>query len=83
MHQEAIRLDHTIAEYRSILDGHTIERDAIDAIAVECRLETDADWTAEGASHLVELARQYGAFMLRNACALAVALEIEDGSLGL
>jgi len=31
---------------------------------------------------LVTLAQDYGAFMLRNALALAEALEIEDGALG-
>jgi len=31
---------------------------------------------------VVGLARDYGTFMLRNALALAAALEIEDGALG-
>jgi hypothetical protein len=45
------------------------------------RLVRECDWTTSGASALVELATSYGAFMLRNALALAVALEIEDGDL--
>jgi len=40
------------------------------------------DWTEEGARVIVTLANEYGAFMLRNALALAVALGKEDGDLG-
>jgi len=42
---------------------------------------THAEWTDEGAQALVSLAQQYGAWMLIHAAALAVALDIEDGSL--
>jgi hypothetical protein len=38
------------------------------------------DWTDNGAQVLVDLAMKYGAFILRNALALAIALNIEDGS---
>jgi hypothetical protein len=40
------------------------------------------DWTEEGARAIVTLANEYGAFMLRNALALALALGKEDGDLG-
>jgi len=40
------------------------------------------DWTEEGAKVLTELAVRYGSFFLRNALALAIALNIEDGSEG-
>ena len=40
------------------------------------------DWTPEAVAVLVELANDYGSFMLRNAAALAIALDIEDGRLG-
>ena len=40
------------------------------------------DWTIEGARAIVGLANDYGAFMLRNALALAVVLIKEDGDLG-
>lgn len=46
-------------------------------------LTTYSDWTMEGATTIVTLARIYGISILRNACALAAALEIEDGSSGL
>jgi hypothetical protein len=41
------------------------------------------DWTEHGARVIVSLANEYGAFMLRNATALAIALEKEDGDLNL
>ena len=40
------------------------------------------DWSEVGAAAVVGLAGDYGAFMLRNALALAVALDVEDGRLG-
>ena len=45
-------------------------------------LVSKANWTSEGARELVDIARKYGAFMLRNALALAIALGIEDGTSG-
>ena len=45
-------------------------------------LSCEGDWSEEAASDLLRLARKYGSFMLRNALAISVALEIEDGELG-
>ena len=42
-------------------------------------LSTDADWTKETATTLVDLARRHGTFVLRSALALAEALGVEDG----
>ena len=42
-------------------------------------LQDEADWTGRGAEALLRLAQDYGAFMLRNALALAVTMGIEDG----
>jgi hypothetical protein len=39
------------------------------------------DWTDCGARAIVSLANEYGSFMLRNALALAVVLDKEDGDL--
>ena len=47
------------------------------------RLVQEADWTYNGAETLVYLAERYGSFMLRNALALSLALNIEDGDAGL
>ncbi len=46
-------------------------------------LQERAGWTETGATHLVQLVRLYGTFILRNALALSVAVGIEDGELNL
>lgn len=43
------------------------------------KLVKSADWTENGADNLLMLVNDYGAFMLRNALALAVVLGQEDG----
>jgi len=45
-------------------------------------LVRDADWSESAAQHLLQLAKDYGVFMLRNGLALAIALGFEDGELG-
>ncbi len=65
-----------VAEART-MDG------AVDTSRLEGLLESDADWTSRGAEQLLSLAQQYGSFFLRNALALALALKVEDGDLGL
>ena len=49
---------------------------------IEETLRKEGGWTEEGAGQIVCLARQYGVFMLRNALAVAIALDVEDGDLG-
>jgi len=46
-------------------------------------LVANADWTRNGASEVLQLAQRYGTSILRNALALAEAMEIEDGNAGL
>jgi hypothetical protein len=69
-------------EYRSkvLNDDGTLPDDDAEIIR---RLREDCDWTDRGAEALVTLAKQYGAFILRNALALAKVMDIEDGELGL
>jgi hypothetical protein len=67
-----------VEEYRTDLGGIGIE----DAELLGRALQETGDWTPRASEHLVALARNYGAFMLRNALAVAIALEIEDGDLG-
>ncbi len=55
----------------------------VSASPLQTSLVSQADWTPAAAAELEQLARQYGSFMLRNALALAVALNIEDGAKGL
>ena len=51
--------------------------------AVEGILVSQAEWTSRGAAEVVRLAREYGVFVLRNALALAIALDVQDGDLGI
>ena len=51
-------------------------------IEIEDLLVSKGDWSPRAAEHLRDLATSYGSFMLRNALALSLALEIEDGELG-
>ncbi len=67
-----------IGEYRALLGGFGRRRRE----SVEAVLTKEADWTSGAAQHLVQLAGDYGSFMLRNAAAIAIALDIEDGELG-
>ena len=45
-------------------------------------LVSGADWSDQAASHLLQLVKNNGAFILRNALAISMALGIEDGDLG-
>ncbi len=50
---------------------------------IEAELIDDHEWSSEHALTIVRLARDYGGFVLRNAAALAIAFEHEDGELGI
>lgn len=50
------------------------------------RIRTDLQahaWTPEGAAELVHLVQEFGFFVLRNAAALAIALNVQDGDRGM
>jgi transcriptional regulator with XRE-family HTH domain len=66
-----------VGEYRALLGGFRRRRRE----SVEAVLTKEADWTSGAAQHLVQLAHDYGSFMLRNAAAISIALDIEDGEL--
>jgi len=67
-----------VDEYRTLFEGLADKgRDSL-----EDALTHEADWTPAAASHLLDLARAYGSFMLRNALAISLALGTEDGELG-
>ena len=67
-----------VEEYRVLLgDTRCVPLESQERI-----LNCEGDWSAQAASDLLRLARKYGSFMLRNALAISVALEIEDGELG-
>ncbi len=72
--------DSLYSEYASIVKqfgGQSESSDLVKALVEQC------DWTLRGAEIVVMLAQQHGMFVLRNALALAAALEIEDGESGL
>jgi hypothetical protein len=71
-------VSNLVEEYRSLFDD--VGSGALDSL--EQVLMDEAEWTAEAAEHLLHLATEYGSFMLRNALAIALALDIEDGELG-
>ncbi len=66
--------DAGIASSPEITDGQ-IER-------LKRLLAKEGDWTSRAAEELIHLVRRYGIFMLRNALALSIALDIEDGEAG-
>jgi len=75
-------LQSAIFEYDSTVNA--VSRRAAtkdDPEHLACALCRDHDWTDRGALAVVTLANEYGAFMLRNALALAVVLGKEDGDL--
>lgn len=86
MMQEGVYLESLIGEYNNLLQQCAEKPKA--ALAEEnLRLVADVlcrcgDWSEGGAEEITRLAKDYGAFMLRNALAIAVVLEREDGELG-
>lgn len=67
-----------VEEYHALFEG----ANGSSSDTLEETLIRDAEWTPEAAAHLLRLARENGAFMLRNALAISLALDIEDGELG-
>jgi hypothetical protein len=75
-----------VDEYQTILSNHLntfSPNDDKKCQAIKQLLQKEADWTPNGAEAIVDLATNYGSFVLRNALALSIALNIEDGRLGL
>lgn len=71
------------AEYETLV-AETRDKDGdLDWDKLQGALTTSGAWTTVGAQDLVSVVRDHGAFVLRNAFALAVASEVKDGSLGL
>jgi hypothetical protein len=83
--KEGEYVDSLVNEYAALLTGRFSDDPQIrvlDDVAIE-KVLTSADWTGSGARELVNLVDEYGAFILRNALALAVVLGKEDGTRGL
>jgi hypothetical protein len=77
----------------NVLDMNSLHEDYLgildDAIvpsneeAIIQKLIDDGEWTYAGAITLLDLAREHGTFMLRNALVLAYILGYEDGDGGM
>lgn len=67
-----------VEEYQTLFADADIDSQE----SLETTLVRGADWTPEAAAHLLRLARDYDSFMLPNALAISLALDIEDGELG-
>ncbi len=77
-------LRSTVHEYRGLLASSEVDgAEIVDMNRLVTHLSRAHDWTEEGARVVVALANESGAFVLRNALALALALGKEDGDLGL
>jgi hypothetical protein len=75
-------LESTVSEYKAAVENASAG-EIVDMDELTQRLTAEHDWTVEGAQAIASLAADYGAFILRNALALAIALGKEDGDLGL
>jgi len=67
-----------IAEYKPMVNA----TDRWDSEVLTQELIANHNWTPRAAEALTTLANNYGTFMLRNALALALVLDKEDGDLG-
>jgi len=80
------KVANLVDEYTSVLhETKAVDPtgDAVNWATVVGALVAEAEWTREGALAVATLAKEYGSFVLRNALALALALDLEDGELGL
>lgn len=82
--KESNLLANTISEYKGLLPQNFKKgASPLNKNFLISALSREHDWTEQGAASIVSLASDYGAFVLRNALALAIVLDIEDGVLGL
>ncbi len=70
-------------EYQNYVIEATNKNNEIDWNKLVNLLCTNGEWTRQGAEILVEIVKNYGSFILKNALALALAASVEDGDLGL
>jgi len=72
------QIESLISEYQSTVE-HFSKHDNENLAQA---LTQDHDWSEEGARAIIDLANNYGSFMLKNALALSIVLGKEDGDLG-
>lgn len=71
------------AEYLAYVKQATDKEQNIDWNKLLTVLSSEGEWTPHAAEHLMSIVQNYGSFFLKNAYALAIAANIEDGQLGL
>jgi len=76
-------VDSLIGEYQRILAQRALKNTSeYDESEILKELVVSADWNISAAREILRLVEDYGAFMLRNALAIAVVLGKEDGTAG-
>lgn len=76
-------IESTVSEYRNLFEPTKLKINGkLDIDRIVSILSKEHDWTHQGAKAIFCLANEYGAFMLRNALALAIVLGKEDGNMG-
>lgn len=70
-------------EYQTLVSESRSMDGELDWEKLQGALSATGEWTTIGAKYLVDIVADYGAVVLRNAIALAVAAGIEDGDLDL
>jgi len=82
--REGEYVDSLIDEYETILaqKWRKNRNGEYDFAEIVKELSTAADWNISAAREILRLVEEYGAFMLRNALAIAVVLGKEDGAAG-
>lgn len=82
--REGEYVESLISEYETVLGKKELKdvQGRYDESGIIKELSVAADWSVTGASEILRLVDKYGAFVLRNALAIAVVLGKEDGSEG-
>ena len=76
-------LESTVSEYSALLTpARSKAVGQMDKDRLVRELARAHDWTDLDALAIVSLATEYGVFMLRNALALAIVFDKQDGDLG-
>jgi hypothetical protein len=77
-------VDSLIVDYETLLTQKLLKntRGEYNESEILKELVVSADWSLFAAREILRLVENYGAFMLRNALAIAVVLAKEDGSEG-
>jgi hypothetical protein len=77
-------VDSLIDDYETLLTQTLLKnsRGEYNELEILKELVVSADWSLSAAREILRLVENYGAFMLRNALAIAVVLAKEDGSEG-